>query len=268
MPTPRAGESREAWMERCIPEVIAEGNDEDQAVAICASMYQERSMTETQKTLTVGLDLKQFNDDSGEFQGYASVFNTVDADGDVIVPGAFKQTIQEHQERGTMPKMLWQHDFREIVGKFTEMSEDENGLMVTGHFITDVAKGREAYALMKAGVLDSMSVGFNIVDAGPGESRSMGRVIQNVDLWEVSLVTWGANPDAKVTNVKARQGIREFETFLRDAGFSRKEAKAVAADGFKALDSQRDAGESESDDDELTKAILSLTETIKEASNG
>lgn len=267
MPTPRAGESESAWMERCVPKLIEEGNDEEQAVAICTSMYEERSVSD-HKTLTVGLDIKQFNDDSGEFQGYASVFGTVDSDGDVIMPGAFKRTIQEHEARGTMPKMLWQHDFREIVGRFTEMSEDQNGLLVKGYLITDVTKGREAYALMKEGVLDSMSVGFNIVDSGPSESRSMGRVIQEVDLWEVSLVTWGANPDAKVTNVKAREGIREFEGFLRDAGFSRKEAKAIAADGFRALESQRDAGESEAEEDELTKAIQSLTETIKEASNG
>lgn len=226
-------------------------------------------MTEhMQKQMTVHLDVKQM-DDSGQFQGYASVFGVVDSDGDVIMPGAFRKTIEEHQSRGTMPKMLWQHDFREIVGVFTEMSEDERGLMVKGYFVMDVQKGREAYALMKAGALDSMSVGFNIVDAGPSESRSMGRVIQEVDLWEISLVTWGANPDAKVTNVKARKGIREFEAFLRDAGFSRKEAKAVAADGFKALGSQRDAGESEAKDyGDLLAAMKSLTSTIKEASNG
>lgn len=220
-----------------------------------------------QKTMTVGLDIKQL-DDSGQFQGYASVFGTQDSDGDVIMPGAFQKTLSRHNENGTMPKMLWQHDFREIVGQFTEMSEDQNGLLVTGNLITDVQRGREAYALMKANALDAMSVGFNIVDSGPSESRSMGRVIQEADLWEVSLVTWGANPDAKITNVKARDSIRDFEGFLRDAGFSRKEAKAVAADGFNALESQRDAADDEADDDSLKKAIESLTETIKEASHG
>jgi len=87
-------------------------------------------------------------------------------------------------------------------------------------------------------VLDSMSIGFNSVEASAAEEmRSRGRVFEEVDLWEVSLVTWGANPEALVTNVKnAKRSIRDFERFLRDAGFSKREAVAVASGGFKALE--------------------------------
>jgi HK97 family phage prohead protease len=128
-----------------------------------------------------------------------------------------------------MPKMLWQHNPSIIVGKFLEIREDEHGLWVKGTLILEVEKGREAYALMKAGELDAMSVGFNIASAGAG---SRGRLIEEADLWEISLVTWGANPEALITSVKSIATQRDFERFLRDSGFSRKEAVTITAHGF------------------------------------
>lgn len=217
-------------------------------------------MTE-QKHLAAGLEIKTL-DEGGLFEGYASVFGVQDYDGDVITRGAFRRTLEEYKANGRMPKMLWQHDTREICGMWKDMHEDEHGLYVRGQLLMDVQKGREAYSLMKAGALDCMSIGFNISESVPSEARTMGRVIEEVDLWEVSLVTWGANPDAKVTTVKAKQDIRDFERLLRDAGFSRKEAKAVSAQGFKALEGQRDADTDGGDeiDVDLAKRLL---ETLK-----
>lgn len=207
-------------------------------------------------------EVKSLNE-GGKIEGYASVFGTLDSDGDVIVKGAFRETLEACREKGKYPKMLWQHDPSQIVGKWTDMAEDEHGLKVSGHFILDVERGREAYALAKAGVLDSLSVGFNTQEAERGEMR--GRVITKVDLWEVSCVTWGANPDAKFV-AKGLKTEREFERFLRDAGFSRKEATAITADGFKAL-SQRDAGDDVPKSRDAMEALRQLTAKMKGLSN-
>lgn len=212
------------------------------------------------KTITAGLEVKSL-DEGGQFEGYASVFGVQDSDGDVIVKGAFRKSIERFRSMGKMPKMLWQHNPTIIVGKFTEMQEDDNGLWVKGSLILDVEKGREAYALMKAGELDAMSVGFNIGEAMAGEMR--GRVIEEADLWEISLVTWGANPDALITSVKGIDTERDFEHFLRDAGFSRKEAKRITAEGFKPSDgSQRDV------DPGLMDSIKTLKSKLEEMTNG
>jgi len=225
-------------------------------------------MAQDLKHISTTFEVKSL-DEGGHFEGYASVFGVQDYDGDVIVKGAFRKSIDKYRAKSRMPKMLWQHDMRDICGKWQEMHEDERGLYVKGSLILDTQRGREAYALMKAGVLDGMSIGFNVVEAGPSDQRSHGRVIEEVDLWEVSLVTWGANPDALVTNVKARKSIRDFERFLREAGFTRSEAVAVAANGYKALEAQRESDESEATDGELASAIANLRKSMNlEASHG
>ena len=219
-------------------------------------------MAQDQKTLTAPIEIKSL-DEGGQFEGYASVFGVQDSDGDVIIKGAFQKSIESYQDRGKYPKMLWQHNPTQIVGKWTEMREDERGLWVKGSLILDVEKGREAYALMKAGELDAMSVGFNISEATAGDMR--GRVIEEIDLWEVSLVTWGANPDALITTVKSIDTERNFERFLRDAGFSRKQAQTITAKGFRAAMS--DQWDADSVDEGLLQSLKSFT-TDLEAHNG
>lgn len=203
------------------------------------------------KHFTAPLEIKSL-DDAGYFEGYASVFGVVDSDGDVIVKGAFKNSIDRYAKTGRRPKMLWQHDRREIVGKFLELREDDVGLFVRGTLIMEVQRGAEAYALLKAGELDAMSVGFNIVGEDPEGMQTSGRVITDLDLWEISLVTWGANPEALVTNVKT---IKDFERFLRESGFSRSQAAGIACKGYKATMDQ-----SESDD--VVDSIKNLTEKL------
>lgn len=211
------------------------------------------------KHFTAPIEIKSL-DEGGSFEGYASVFGVQDSDGDVIVKGAFTNTIKAFQQRGKMPKMLWQHNPSQIIGKYSEVQEDDNGLWVKGSLILDVQQGREAYALMKAGELDAMSVGFNIVNAG-GDGSMRGRVIEEVDLWEISLVTWGANPEALVTNVKRK---RDFEALLRDAGLSRKQSLAFVAGGYNAALGQSDSDE----DDGLIDAVKSLKAKLEELSHG
>jgi len=204
--------------------------------------------------------IKAETGEDGTFSGYASVFGVEDLDGDIIMRGAFSKCLGRCMEKGRMPKMLWQHEPSHIIGKWTKMVEDENGLYVEGQLINGIQKAEEAYALMKAGELEAMSVGFNIIDAGPNGTH--GRVINELDLWETSLVTWGANPKALITHVKARSSIRDFELFLRDSGFSHKEAVAIASKGFRAIQGQRDSAE-DGEDTALIEALKSLSKTTQ-----
>ena len=184
------------------------------------------------KRFNTPFELKKL-EEGGVFEGYASVFGVKDHDGDVIVKGAFKSSLERIMEGGKRPKMLWQHNPSIIIGKWIDMHEDDHGLYVRGTLFTDIEKGAEAYALMKHGELDAMSVGFNINNA---YSENRDRVIDDLDLWEISVVTWGANPEALVSSVKSIETERDFEQFLRDSGFSQKEAKRITAEGFKTAE--------------------------------
>jgi len=216
-------------------------------------------MSQETKFLSAGLNVKEL-DEQGRFSGYASVFGVQDSDGDVIVQGAFKRTLSEYERQGRKPKLLWQHMRHELIGSVTGIGEDEHGLWFEGRLIMEIQKAKEAYALMKAGELTEVSIGFMIREAAR-EQRGTGRVIEDVDLMEISLVTWAANPEARVTSVKARNDIREFERFLRESGFSRTEAVAIASKGFKGLDSQSESEGLESP--EIAEAIKSLSQRIR-----
>jgi uncharacterized protein len=191
----------------------------------------------------VKLQLKELSD-GGVFTGYASVFGVVDADGDVMAKGAFGAV------EPARIKMLWQHDPTAVIGTWAAIDEDDTGLLVKGELILEVDRAREAYALLRAGAIDEMSVGFQPQQATKSSDNS-GRVFTSVKLWEISLVTWAANPAAKVTDVKT---IRDFEIYLRDAGWSRKQATAIASRGFRAIE-QGDPGEDE--------AIMQLAKLIQ-----
>jgi HK97 family phage prohead protease len=96
----------------------------------------------------------------GTFEGYASVFGVRDSYDDVIEAGAYAITLAAHRSAGTMPAMLWQHDATTPIGVWTEMFEDSKGLFIRGRLALDTVKGAEAYALMKMGALNGLSIGF------------------------------------------------------------------------------------------------------------
>lgn len=185
---------------------------------------------------SVALEIKSEPDEDGMFEGYASVFGVLDQGMDVVERGAFVKSLAS----GRKVKMLWQHDMAQPIGTWDEIREDERGLYVKGRLLKDVQKGREAMALLKAGAIDSMSIGYRTIESAP-EANGRVRKLLEVDLFEVSLVTFPMLPDAKITSVKAIRTEREFEQFLRDAGYSRKEAAAITLHGFKAIDPQREA---------------------------
>jgi uncharacterized protein len=210
---------------------------------------------------SVALELKREPDNDGSFEGYASVFGIVDQGLDVVARGAFAKSLGKRRV-----KMLWQHDMAQPIGVWDEIQENERGLFVRGRLLKEVDKGREAMALMRAGAIDSMSIGYRTIESVPeGDGRI--RKLTEVDLFEISLVTFPMLPDAKITAVKSITTEREFERFLREAGYSRKEAAAITLHGFtKAMTGQRDAGSDEPQDESL-KALISQLGQLKESLN-
>lgn len=175
-------------------------------------------------------------DDAGNFEGYAAVFNNVDLGDDVILPGAFTRV---KTTRSGKLKLALYHDLTRLVG-LADFTQDDHGLLVKGKVNQAVSYAKDAYELMRAGILDSMSIGFNTLKADFEERAGRTvRVIKEAELWEASFVPFGMNPEAQVLSVKS--DIRLFESALRDRmGLSQKEAAAVASLGYPAL--RRDGG--------------------------
>lgn len=183
--------------------------------------------------------------DDGMIEGYGSVFGVADSYDDVIARGAFAASLKAHKAAGTMPAMLWQHEADEPIGVWTEMSEDAKGLKVRGQLCLDTSCGKEAYALLKMGALNGLSIGF-ISRQWSYDTETDIRTLTEVDLWEVSLVTFPANESARVIGVKASDvagitSIRQAEQALRDAGISADTAKALIASVKRIALDERDA---------------------------
>lgn len=180
-------------------------------------------------------------DDDGFFSGYGSVFGNVDSYGDVVVEGAFDETIKDHQAKGVMPPVLWQHYASEPIGVFTKLEEDEHGLYVEGKLlINDIQKAREAHSLLKAGAISGLSIGYSIKKGNWNEADGIYELLA-VKLFEISVVTFPANEESVVETVKSKlqdgklPSLPEFEKSLRDLGFSKKQAVAIASRGLKPL---------------------------------
>lgn len=211
---------------------------------------------------SIAFEIKREPDDNGVFEGYASVFDVVDNGMDVVSRGAFTKSIATRK-----PKMLWQHDPSQVIGVWDEVTEDERGLFVKGRLLKDVVKGREAMALMRHGAIDSMSIGYKTIAASDEGSGAVRRLLE-VELYEVSVVTFPMLESAKITDIKSIKTERDFEAFLRDAGYSRKDATAIALHGYKALEPQRDADVMEAETDGLRDIIEQLSQLTRSISNG
>jgi len=209
---------------------------------------------------SAAFELKREPDEDGSFEGYASVFDVVDLGMDSVSRGAFAKSLAARK-----PKMLWQHNMGEPIGVWDEVREDERGLFVKGRLLKDVQRGREAMALLKAGAIDGMSIGYRTVEAS-AEAGGRVRKLMEVELHEISIVTNPMLPIAKVTSIKSEDGlfdIRLMERALRDVcGLSQSEAKALLADGFKGLKAARDVDASEADAG--AKALLLQLRQLKE----
>ena len=212
------------------------------------------------------LDLKGVADD-GRFEGYASVFGAEDLGRDVVAAGAFRESLQRRGADGV--RLLFQHDPNQPIGVWEHLAEDGRGLYAKGRLMPDVARAREVLALMRAGAIDGLSIGFK-AERGRRDPRTGIRRLEKVDLWEISVVTFPMLPQARIRSSKAlaRGGDqpteREFERWLtRDAGLTRSEARAVIRSGFKGLHALRDAGGDRHGGQELAEAIRRAADTLR-----
>ena len=188
----------------------------------------------------LSFEIKAVSDD-GLFSGYASVFDNVDSYGDIVRKGAFVESISEWEAKGKMPPILWNHDPSDPIGVYTKMQEDEKGLYVEGKLlIDDVPRAKQTHALMKAGVIDGLSIGYRVKEYLYNVDEEVTDLIK-LSLREVSIVTFPANPETRIEAVKSRLDagelptLPEFEKFLREAGFSKSQATAIAGHGLRKL---------------------------------
>ncbi len=134
--------------------------------------------------------------DGTRIEGYASLFGETDQGGDVVAPGAYAASLARLAEAGRTVKFLWQHDPAQPIGIWEELNEDDKGLYVKGRILSEVARGREAVALIEAGAIDGLSIGYRTLKAGSTEAGR--RLLSEIELWEVSLVTFPMLPEARI----------------------------------------------------------------------
>ena len=147
---------------------------------------------------TITLNAK-INNKKGKISGYASVFDVLDSQKDVVTRGAFQKTLRAWTLHEEQPKMLWQHRLESPIGKWTLLREDERGLYVEGEINPNTQKGREAIELLNQGAINGLSIGFRTIKST--KTPGGGRRIHDLDLIEVSLVTIPSNSAAKVLMV-------------------------------------------------------------------
>ena len=210
----------------------------------------------TTKTLDFQCELKA-SGDTGTFEGYGSIFNITDKGGDIVVPGAFAETLAAQKAAGSLPAMLWQHRQAEPIGVYTSMEEDAVGLKVKGQLALKTARGAEAYELMKMGALSGMSIGYRSRDDSYDRVTGV-RSLKKLDLVELSLVTFPMNDASRVSAVKTIEeldSLSEIERHLRDVcGLSKSESTALVS-RVKSVISRSDSGEGD--------GLASLADVLK-----
>lgn len=151
--------------------------------------------------LNLGLELKSHTRFPGAFSGYASLFDEIDSQNDRIVRGAFKRSLHALATKKSNPKMLWQHQEEQVIGSWLEVKEDQKGLFVSGQLALEVQKAKEAYELLRTKAIDGLSIGFIVRKSIKGTKPGAVRLITDLDLLEVSLVTFPANHQARISSV-------------------------------------------------------------------
>jgi HK97 family phage prohead protease len=222
-------------------------------------------------------------DDQGTIEGYGNTFGNIDSYGDIVVPGAFDKTLKD---RGNKIKMLWQHDSTQVIGVWDSLSEDNKGLAVKGRINLNVQKGKEAYELLKMGALDGLSIGFIPLLTNFDKSTGIN-YIQEVKLFEVSLVTFPANEQSTITAIKQsfdndlkslfddldhenRVKVISFINSLKRSAPESTEATAtteasveVRAEESEAARATSQEPQSVKEDDEVLHSLEQLIEVIK-----
>lgn len=193
---------------------------------------------EKEGVLTCEAELKAMEEDGmdkGEFTGYASIFGNVDLGNDIVEKGAFMRSLRRKGARKV--KMLYQHDTKQPIGVFDSIKEDDNGLYVKGRLAMQTQKGKEVFELMKMGAIDGLSVGYRVDQKGYHyDDKKKKRRLKEVDLMEISAVTFPMNPKAMIEGVKGDSSIREWEHHMREVcGLSHSKAKMTAKAVYQIL---------------------------------
>lgn len=171
-------------------------------------------------------------DATGQIEGYASLFGVRDSGGDIVSTGAFTRSLRRRGVRGV--KMLWQHRAEEPIGVWTSLVEDTRGLKVIGRLDLKVMRAREIFSLLRGGAVDGLSIGFRTLRAQKEKVLGARRLLE-LDLWEISIVTFPMLSEARITGVKLSSS-RAADTTQRKLVL--KLTSAAAQDAARLFDSR------------------------------
>lgn len=184
----------------------------------------------------------QFTDDGefGYFKGYAITWGNIDRAREVAVKGCFAESLKENPR----VKMQWQHDYADLIGSYTKLEEDDTGLYCEGRINLATARGKEAYALLKAGDIDGLSIGYEVIE-DRYDSVDNIRYLEKLNLYEISLVSVPCNPQAQVIDVKSQtvsiddikgcnHNVRDIEQTIKGKPLSANAAKYLAGLVFRS----------------------------------
>ncbi len=215
------------------------------------------------KTKAFDFEVKQFDEDKGRFSGYASVFGALDFANEIVEKGAFAKSLEDMATKGRAVPVLWQHQSDMPIGSWESLKEDDVGLDGAGSlWLEDAPQAKIAYRGLQTKSITGLSIGYR-VNRDSIDRKSGVRTLHEIDLVEVSIVTNPCLDIARVSAVKSiletgdLPSLRDFEKFLREAGFSKSQATAIANGGLSKLLQS----ESVSDTAELIKSITSFRPT-------
>lgn len=196
------------------------------------------AMVRSMNTRTLPFEIKSVAD-SGMVEGVISAFGGVDAYGDKIERGAYAKSLKRLAESGRKLPVLYQHDPARPIGVWSDLHETDAGLVGKADLALEVPDAGMAHALARKGALTGISIGYEVA---PGGARNDGnvRVLSDIILWEASLVTFPADPKARVTGVKSGNLIEAVEQLVREFDYSGRQAKTAASALWRALTKQPD----------------------------
>lgn len=209
------------------------------------------------KSVDSDLEMKSFDVEDGVIKAYLTTFENTDLVGDIIDTKALDDYVEKFNSvKGSSLQMLWEHKRDEIIGQWTKLEIDSQGVLGTGELYKGVSKADDVRVYLQKGAVGSVSIGFKSSDYENLESG--GRKFNQVELFETSIVISPANPQAQIVSAKTKEGhidLRNLEKALRDAGLSRNEAKSFISAG---KDTLRDVVETEKAQDNTMNELLNL----------